>query len=55
MDESVYLWRKQQLVRAGFNEAQASELAHGHCDLHEALELLAAHCPPDIAFDVLSD
>ena len=54
--ERVFLWRKAELERAGYNEAQAERLAAGGCDLHLACDLITKHhAPADIAFDICSE
>ena len=54
-DNKVIDWRFEVLEAAGSTNAQALVLAaRADVDLHEAAELLAAGCPSDIAFDILS-
>lgn len=52
--ELVERWRAQELERAGFPEAIASELAaRTDVDLHRATEMIAAGCTPELAADIL--
>lgn len=52
--ELVERWRAQQLERAGFTAAAATELAsRSDVDLHRAVELLQKGCPPDVALSIL--
>jgi hypothetical protein len=53
--EAVELWRFECLIDAGYTEAQAETLALlKHVDLHQAVDMVAAGCDPDLAFDILS-
>jgi hypothetical protein len=52
--ELVEQWRAQELERAGYPEAVASELAtRPDVDLHRAVELLKKGCTPELAADIL--
>jgi hypothetical protein len=52
--ELVEQWRAQELVRAGYPEAVASELAtRADVDLHRAVELLQKGCTPELAAAIL--
>lgn len=53
-DELVLDWRLEQLVRAGYDDRTASELAfRNDVDLHLATDLLRMGCPPEIALNIL--
>jgi hypothetical protein len=54
-EASVLAWREHKFLEMRFSAEQAFILANGVADLHEAADLLAAMCPPEIAFDILSD
>lgn len=46
----IVLWRRLQLVRAGFAPALAGRLARdGRYDLHALIELTERGCPPELA------
>jgi hypothetical protein len=50
----VEQWRAQELVRAGYPEQVAGELAmRPDIDLHRAVELLEKGCAPELAADIL--
>jgi hypothetical protein len=50
----VLHWRYDSLVRAGYSERQALELAaEVDADLHLAVELVQRGCPPDTAIRIL--
>jgi hypothetical protein len=50
----VLEWRAQTLVRAGFDEAAAIDLAVSkHVDLHAAVRLVERGCPPETALRIL--
>ena len=54
-DESVNLWRMEQLLNAGWDEAWAALLACDHTvDLHRACELLEQGCDPAVALHILT-
>lgn len=53
-DERVSRWRREQLVRAGYDEVDALLLAEtGEVDLHLATELLRRGCPVETALRIL--
>ena len=52
--ERIELWRAQELERAGFRPGDAVELgARFDIDLHEAVGLIRAGCPHDVALQIL--
>jgi hypothetical protein len=52
--ERVERWRAEALERAGYDIASALELAaRNDIDLHHAIELVEAGCPPDLALRIL--
>lgn len=53
--EKVYLWRKSQLIIAGYDEEDADLIASDETvDLHEAIDLVQLrHCPPYLAVQIL--
>ena len=52
--EAVADWRREQLVRSGFDAELASRLARdGRYDLHAVIELVERRCPPDLAVRIL--
>ena len=52
--ELVFEWRLGELMRAGFPEQMALELAVcSHVDLHTALQLRERGCPPETAARIL--
>ena len=52
--ELVFEWRLTELMRAGFPEQLALELAvTSHVDLHAAIELRSRGCPPETAARIL--
>jgi hypothetical protein len=53
-DERVVNWRAEELIRAGYDEFAAIELAlERHVDLHQAIDLLRCGCPSDTAVRIL--
>ena len=55
LPEDVVQWRRGLLVRAGFGERAAAELAAAtDVDLHELLSLVDRGCPPDLAARILA-
>ena len=53
-NERVERWRAEALERAGYDIASALELAaRNDVDLHQAIELVEAGCPPDLALRIL--
>ena len=54
-ESETYRWRLDQLVRAGYDESRAQELAaSGEVNLHVACDLLARGCPEATAFAILA-
>jgi hypothetical protein len=52
--EAVFEWRLAELVRGGFPEQIAIELAiSSHVDLHAAVALRSRGCPPETAARIL--
>lgn len=52
--ERVLVWRAERLRAAGYPADAAERLAgSGDVDLHEAVALLAAGCPPETALRIL--
>jgi hypothetical protein len=52
--ERIQRWRAEELERAGYDGADAIELAgRPDVDLHLAVELLEHGCPSDIALRIL--
>ena len=52
--ERVERWRTDELLRAGFDPASASELATRlDVDLHAATELVDRGCSPQLALKIL--
>jgi hypothetical protein len=48
-------WRRQSLLRAGFEPDLAAELAADpRLDLHALLQLVDRGCPPDLAARILA-
>jgi hypothetical protein len=48
-------WRRVQLLRAGFDPAQAAEIAVEEAiDLHALIELVERGCPPELAARILA-
>jgi hypothetical protein len=53
-DERVVTWRAEELIRAGYDELDALELAfERQVDLHRAIDLLQRGCPPKTAVRIL--
>ena len=47
-------WRREALVRAGYDGSAASELAaRNDVDLHVAVDLVRGGCPPEMALEIL--
>jgi hypothetical protein len=47
-------WRLRELVRAGYQEPGARQLAERvEVDLHRAIDLLKTGCPPETALRIL--
>jgi len=52
--EKVERWRAEALENAGYDPDSALQLAaRPDVDLHRAVELLAAGCPPELAVQIL--
>jgi energy-converting hydrogenase A subunit M len=52
--ERIERWRAQALERAGYAADAAHEIAARlDIDLHEAIDLVKAGCPPEIAVRIL--
>jgi hypothetical protein len=52
--ERVERWRTEVLLRAGYDERSAIELAgRQDVDLHQAIEMLEAGCSPELALRIL--
>jgi hypothetical protein len=53
-EEEVVYWRLEQLLRGGYELADAREIAtRREIDLHQALRLLRDGCTPDLALAIL--
>jgi hypothetical protein len=51
---NVRWWRYEELLRAGYDEDDATEIAfYSHIDLHEATELVRRGCPSKTATQIL--
>ncbi len=54
VDLEVVKWRRHVLIRAGYTEEDALELApRPHVDLHVAVSLLGEGCPATTAVKIL--
>jgi hypothetical protein len=53
-EHAVYLWRREQFGRLGFDSLGARLLADSQADLGEARRLRRAGCPLDLAFRILA-
>lgn len=53
-NDTVFLWRRHELVRMGFNRRQASKMAEVQDVCHAAEKLLVAGCPFELVFDLLT-
>jgi hypothetical protein len=52
--EKVERWRAEALEKVGYDHDSATQLAARHdVDLHGAVELLEAGCPPELALQIL--
>ena len=52
--ERIERWRAEELERAGYEPHSAAKIAvRNDIDLHQAVELLARGCPPDLALKIL--
>jgi hypothetical protein len=55
LPRDVQRWRRDVLVRAGFDDDAARDLAAASgVDLHEALTLVDRGCPPELAARILA-
>ncbi len=53
-EEAVFLWRAETLERAGYSAKAVLMLATEKAvDLHQAVGLLRAGCPPEVALNIL--
>ena len=54
-ESEVIRWRRAELRRAGYGEEAAGELARrADVDLHRAVDLVRAGCPPELAHRILA-
>jgi hypothetical protein len=54
-ESALRRWRREQLLRSGFDERLADELAGDHrWDLHALIELVERGCPPPLAARILA-
>jgi hypothetical protein len=52
--ERVFLWRSEELERAGYEASTARDLAERtYVDLHRAIALLRRGCPAETAVRIL--
>lgn len=52
--DAVICWRFEELVRAGYDDHDAAELAHhSEVDLHMAVELVRRGCPSNTALRII--
>jgi hypothetical protein len=52
--DAVISWRFEELVRAGYEDQDAAELAHhAEVDLHMAVELVRRGCPSNTALRIV--
>jgi hypothetical protein len=49
----VESWRLHVLIEAGYPLPLAERLAGSQADLHQAVELVSAGCPPKVAAEIL--
>lgn len=55
ISEDVSAWRREHLLRAGFDEVLAARLAGNYAiDLHALLELVERGCRPHLAARILA-
>jgi hypothetical protein len=53
--DGVFAWRRSQLVRSGFSNRLAAQVADdGRYDLHQLIELVEKGCPPELALRILA-
>jgi hypothetical protein len=53
-DLRVAQWREERFLSLGFTDMQAGVLARGDSDWHEAAALVAAGCPVDIVYRIVT-
>ena len=54
-ESEVISWRRAALRRAGYDEESAKELARRiDVDLHRAVDLVRAGCPPELAYRIFA-
>jgi hypothetical protein len=54
-DDDVALWRRRQLMSAGFDRRVATRLAaDGRFDLHRLVELCERGCAPELAARIMA-
>jgi hypothetical protein len=53
--DEVIAWRRAQLLRSGFPQRLAAQVAgDGRYDLHRLIELVERGCPPELALRILA-
>jgi hypothetical protein len=53
--DEVIAWRRAQLLRSGFPQRLAAQVARdGRYDLHLLIELVERGCPPELALRILA-
>ena len=53
--DDVVAWRRAQLLRSGFPQRLAAEVARdGRYDLHRLIELVERGCSPELALRILA-
>ena len=50
--QRLYLWRLDQLERAGMPRRLAKKIADSEFDLHTATDMLAAGCSPELLLEI---
>jgi hypothetical protein len=54
-ENDLIRWRRTALRRAGYDEESARELARRmDVDLHRAVDIVGAGCPPELAYRILA-
>jgi hypothetical protein len=54
-ENDVIRWRRAALLRAGYDEESARELARRiDIDLHRAVDIVRAGCPPELAYRIFA-
>lgn len=53
-DDQVFVWRRGELIRMGFNRRQATKMAEVQDVCHAAEKLLEAGCPRELVFDLVT-